>query len=218
MGKPMQLISVNVGQKAELQNGSRLETTGIYKIPTGEPIKVTAYGLENDFIFSTKHHGGPDQAVYIYGGLDYDWWSKELGRIIVPGTFGENLTISGLESAKFSIGDRLQIGDVVLEVSSPRIPCATLAARMGDPKFVKLYRQAERPGLYCRVIQIGIIQVGAAVRIIPILDESVPLLELFRGYYEKNKSEAVLQRQLRAPIAIRVRVDLEQELRQLIAK
>jgi len=77
MGKPMQLISVNVGQKAELQNGSRLETTGIYKIPTGEPIKVTASGLENDFIFSTKHHGGPDQAVYIYGGLDYDWWSKD---------------------------------------------------------------------------------------------------------------------------------------------
>lgn len=89
---------------------------------------------------------------------------------------------------------------------------------MGDPKFVKLYRQAERPGLYCRVIQIGIIQVGAAVRIIQILDESVPLLELFRCYYEKNKSEAVLQRQLRAPIAIRVRVDLEQELRQLITK
>jgi MOSC domain-containing protein YiiM len=54
---------------------------------------------------------------------------------------------------------------VVLEVTAPRIPCATLAARMGDPQFVKKYRRAERPGLYCRVIREGNLQTGNEVRL-----------------------------------------------------
>ncbi len=69
-------------------------------------------------------------------------WARNSG----PGTFGDNLTLSDLESAQFNIGDRFHIGSVMLEVTAPRIPCATLAARMGDPHFVKKYRRAERPG------------------------------------------------------------------------
>ena len=80
-----------------------------------------------------------------------------------PGTFGENLTIAGVETAQALIGDRLAIGDVLLEVTSPRIPCVTLAARMGDPGFVKRFRAAERPGFYCRVLQEGFVRAGDAV-------------------------------------------------------
>ena len=141
-----------------------------------------------------------------------------MGRELEPGTFGENLTISELESANFSIGDRLHFSKLILEVSAPRIPCGTLTARMDDPRFIKRYRQAERPGLYCRVIQTGTVQVGENVSLESFEGESVPVLEVFRGYYEKNKSEAMLRRQLDAPIAIRARVDLEAELQTLLAQ
>lgn len=60
------------------------------------------------------------------------WWSFEKGQTLLPGTFGENLTISELESASFCVGDRLKVGAVTLEITAPRIPCATLAARMCD--------------------------------------------------------------------------------------
>jgi MOSC domain-containing protein YiiM len=214
----MQLISVNIGQERTQQNGDRLETTGIYKLPTQLSAQVTSLGLKGDFICDTKNHGGPDQAVYLYGAADYAWWSQELGREIIPGTFGENLTVSELESALFNIGDRLKIGPVVLEVTAPRIPCSTLAARMGDPKFVKLYRRAGRPGLYCRVIQEGTVRVGAEVRVEQYTAESISIAEMFRDYYERDKSEATLRRHLSAPIAIRSRVSLEQELQVLLAK
>ena len=108
------------------------------------------------------------------------------------------------------------MGEVILEVSAPRIPCATLAARMGDPRFVKRYRQAERPGLYCRVIQPGSLRVGENVRIEKYVGESISVLEMFRTFYDKHKSEAELRRQLKAPIAIRARVDLEEELRRAL--
>jgi MOSC domain-containing protein YiiM len=214
----MKLISVNIGQERSLQSDKRLETTGIFKIPSNQSVQVTELGLVGDFICDVKNHGGPDQAVYVYGGADYAWWSAELGHEILPGTFGENLTISDLESAVFSVGDRLIIGPVTLEVTSPRIPCATLAARMSDPKFVKRFRQSERPGLYCRVIQTGSLQVGLDVSLQKYQGETVSVLEMFRDYYEKDKNELLLRRQLNAPVAIRARNDLEQDLQKLLQK
>ena len=209
----MRLTSINIGQERELENGARREKTGIYKIPTYGPVEVTRLGIKDDHICDSRHHGGPDQAIYLYGSADYDWWSGELGNELPAGIFGENLTISSLESADFCIGDRLIMGDVILEVSAPRIPCGTLAARMGDPQFVKRYRQAERPGLYCRVIQPGSLQVEMPVSVQKYQQETISILEMFRAYYDKNKNVEGIQRHLKAPIASRSRLALEHELR-----
>jgi MOSC domain-containing protein YiiM len=208
----MELVSLNLGQKRTLQRRNRIEQTGIFKIPIETAIRVRKQGLEGDVIVSKKHHGGPDQAVYVYGLADYEWWSQELAKEISPGTFGENLTISELESAQFNIGDYLQIDDVILQVSAPRIPCSTFAARMDDPLWVKKFRYAERPGLYCRVIQEGDIQKGDAVSVETYTGATISILEMFREYYNRDKSEESLRRHLNAPIAIRARKDLEEEM------
>lgn len=207
----MKLISVNLGQKATLEHPNRTETTGIFKQPVTGPVRIGRLGLEDDFIASEKHHGGPDQAVYIYGAVDYDWWSRELGRDLAPGTFGENLTVSELECARFSIGDRLTIGAVTLEVSAARIPCGTLARRMNDPQFVKRFRDAERPGLYCRVLREGIVQAGDEVTVDPVRGESVTLIEFYRAFYEPDLSKASLRQLLNAPIAERARKNWEEQ-------
>jgi MOSC domain-containing protein YiiM len=214
----MKLLSINIGKERTQQNGSKVETTGIYKLPTQEPVQIGALGIKNDFIASQKDHGGPDQAIYIYGAPDYAWWSKELGKEPGPGTFGENLTISNLESAQFKIGDRFHAGTVILEVTAPRIPCATLAARMGDPQFVKKYRRAERPGLYCRVIREGTAQTGDVVSLEPFTGETIMAIELFRDYYKPDKDEETLRRFLKAPIAIRARKDVERDLQKLLSR
>jgi len=214
----MKLLSVNIGQKRTQQKGNELETTGIYKLPVQEPVEIKSLGIQSDFICDQKNHGGPDQAIYIYGAPDYEWWSKELRRELAAGTFGDNLTVSELESAHFNIGDRLHIGSTILEVSAPRIPCSTLAARMGDPQFVKKYRQAERPGLYCRVIQEGFVQSGDEVKLEQYVGETLSILQMFRDYYDNNKSEETLRLHLRAPIAIRARRETEEDLQKLLSK
>lgn len=214
----MKLISVNLGEERTLQRKDRGERTGIFKFPIQEVVKVTELGLEGDVIVSKKHHGGPDQAVYVYGAGDYEWWAKELGREIAPGTFGENLTISELESAHFNIGDTLHIGEVTLQITAPRIPCGTFAARMDDSQWVKKFRHAERPGLYCRVIKEGLIKTGESVSAEKYTGETLSILEMFRDYYDKNKSEETLRRHLKAPIAIRARNALEKELQELLSQ
>ena len=211
----MKLVSLNIGKARTQQNGEKLETTGIYKMPVDGTVKIKSLGIVGDFIGSSKHHGGPDQAIYVYGAADYAWWSKELGNELASGTFGENLTISELQSADFNIGDRLHIGEVILEVTAPRIPCSTLATRMGDSQFVKKYRHAERPGLYCRVIAEGEIKAGVGVTAQPVGGEAVSVVEIFHDWYEKSKDEATLRRFLQSPLAIRARHDLERRLKRL---
>jgi MOSC domain-containing protein YiiM len=214
----MQLISINIGQKRIQQRKEYVETTGIYKMPVNEPVEIKSLGIEQDVICDTKNHGGPDQAVYVYGEADYAWWSKELGKELAPGTFGDNLTISELESAQFNIGDYLHIGELILQVTSPRIPCGTFATRMDDPQWAKKFREAERPGLYCRVLKEGIVTIGDSVTIEKYTGKTISLVKMYRDYYNKEKSEETLRQHLEAPIAVRDREYLQGKLEKLLAQ
>jgi MOSC domain-containing protein YiiM len=214
----MQLLSVNVGQAKLLTMAKGPRRTGIFKVPTSGPVEVTPEGLAGDVICDGKHHGGLDQALYVYGGPDYEWWSRALGYDLTPGTFGENLTIAGLESAGLNVGDTLYFAGVVAEVTAPRIPCSTLAVRMGDPAFAKQFQAAERPGVYCRVIRTGPVQAGELVTISPYRGETVSVLEYFRCYYDHQPSGPRLRRLLAAPIDARGRADLEKQLARLPAE
>lgn len=198
-------------------NGRRIDT-GIFKEPVESPVRVTKLGIDGDTIVSTKHHGGPDQAVYIYTAPDYAWWAQELGRDLPPGTFGENLTLSNLESAQMRIGDRLDMGKVILEVTAPRIPCMTLESRMGIRGFAKQFRDAERPGLYCRVIQEGTVRPGDTVCLTRYSGAPVTVLELFNDFYEPSRDEVEMRRLLAGPVAIRFREHKVKQLKALLAE
>jgi MOSC domain-containing protein YiiM len=214
----LRLLSVNVGGETPIGGARKSGKTGIFKRPVWGPVEVLSGGLAGDTVSDTENHGGPDQAVYVFGSPDYEWWSDELGWDLQPGTFGENLTVSDLESAAVCVGDRLEIGSAVLEVTAPRIPCLTLAVRMGDPAFLKRFRRAERPGVYCRVVREGEVRAGDPVDYAPYAGERVPVLEVFRTFFDGSPSEGVLRRQLSVPIAVRARRAYEEQLAQLLAE
>ncbi len=214
----MRLASVNLGRARELIPGDRTSATGIFKRPTIASVHVGRLGLDGDTVIDGSVHGGPDQAVYVYGSDDYDWWSFRFGRPLEPGIFGDNLTIDELGSTTIAVGDRLAIGDaVVLEVTAPRTPCNTLARRIGDPQFVKRFRDAERPGLYCRVIAEGDVRVGDAVTLTHCDGDRVTMQELFRAHYDKQQTAEALRRFLAVPLAERVRAQKLEQLEKLTA-
>jgi MOSC domain-containing protein YiiM len=210
--------SVNIGEPRTFANGG--ERTGIYKRAVSNPVRLGILGLEGDYVADQKHHGGPDQAVYVYLSEDYAWWSGKLGRELAPGTFGENLTISGLASGDLAIGDRVIVGtDVVLELTVPRIPCGTLARRMEDREFVKAFRAAERPGAYCRVVAEGEVRAGMPVAHQRYAGERIGLVEMYRSWFVRKRLNATeLRRALAAPIGARTRADWEELLAALEAE
>ena len=137
-----------------------------------------------------------------------------MDRDFQPGLFGENLTVRGLPS-NMVVGDRLLVGDVVLEATSARIPCKTLAARMQDRGFGMRFRKAERPGVYFRVLNTGKVQAGDAVTLVESDAGTVTVLDLFRFAYATSHDAEQLRRFLDAPIAERVRADVEAKLANL---
>ena len=86
---------------------------------------------------------------------------------------------------------------------------------MDDPLWVKKFRHAERPGLYCRVIKEGFVKTGEDVSIEKYTGDTISILQMYRDYYKRDKSRETLMQHLRAPIAIRARKDIEKDLQKL---
>jgi MOSC domain-containing protein YiiM len=217
----VKIVSVNIGQPSEIVLGKHQSRSGIDKKPVPERVQVGTLGLEGDHILSKKHHGGPDQAVYLYALEDYDAFAERLGEVPAPGSFGENLTVSGLESAGVRIGTRLTFSDqhgadLELEITAPRIPCATFAAHMGDAAFVKVFRTMRRPGLYARVIRAGTVGTGDVGSVQHGPETAPSVLDEFELYYDDAPSREALERSLAAPIAIRTRQGNEKRLAKLV--
>jgi MOSC domain-containing protein YiiM len=170
----VKLLSVNVGRPRP-NPWKGLSATGIDKRPVDGPVAVIApgpkgtgmVGLVGDRVYDVKHHGGSDQAVYAYAREDLDRWEAELGRPLANGIFGENLTTACLDVNGALIGERWRIGpDVVLEVSCPRIPCATFQGWLERDGWIKRFTQAALPGAFLRVIEPGEIRAGDPVEIV----------------------------------------------------
>ncbi|GBF03960.1 MOSC domain-containing protein [Deinococcus aerius] len=208
----MRLLSVNVGQPSAMQIGNNAVVTGICKRPVPGRVRVTEEGLDGDRVMNRKHHGGPDQAVYLYTREDYDHWEGALGRSLEPGTFGENLLIGGLESADVPIGERFRVGGVLLEVTACRIPCATLGARMGDLGFVKRFAAARRPGLYTRVLEGGEVGPGDPVTREPAPAGAPTVGEVFDLWFSDPPPRGTLEGYLTYPLGIRLRRAVEELL------
>ena len=207
----MHIHSVNVGRPRLLEGSSFQGTTGIFKEPVSGRIALDTLGLAEDSVLNEEHHGGPDQAVYLYRQEDYDWWSGTLNRRVGPGTFGDNLTVTGLAGPDIAIGTRLVLPHALLEVSAPRIPCNTLAERMGDARFAKAFIQAERPGIYCRVLSAGTVGTGDAFTLDTSSASDVTIVEIFRTAHRKLSRDELV-RFLAAPIDIRTRQAFEKKL------
>lgn len=139
--------------------------TAIDKRPAGLGVAVELgpLGLAGDSVCDTKHHGGEEQAVYAYADEDAAWWQAELGREILPGLFGENLRTRQIDVTNAVIGERWRIGGadgVLLEVTSPRIPCVTFAHRMGETRWVRRFTEHGAPGAYLAVVSPGRLAAG----------------------------------------------------------
>lgn len=201
----IRLDSINCGPLATLPgHGGR---TGIMKTPVTGPVELGALGLAGDAIGDLRHHGGHDQAVYLYSTADYAWWSEQLGRPCPPGLFGENLTIDAWWDTP-RIGDRLEFGAVQLELTAPRIPCSTLAARLGDPTFVKRFTHAARPGAYARVLRSGTLTAGTTATVQPADAAFASVVDVFHLWPDQSPPADRLAAALAAPLASRARVKL----------
>ncbi len=202
------LLTVNLGRATPSAYTSAEGGTGIDKRPVDGPVAVSApgpkgvggSGLAGDAVVDLRHHGGDDQAVYAYAREDLDDWQRALGRELANGFFGENLTTSGLDVSGARIGERWRVGpELLLEVTSPRIPCRTFQGRLGERGWIKRFTEAAVPGGYLRVLEAGEIRAGDTVEVVHRPDHDVTLVLMFRALTTRRE---LLPRLLEAGAAL----------------
>jgi MOSC domain-containing protein YiiM len=176
------VLSVNVGGVREFDYNGRPAKSAIWKAPVLGRVAARAVNLAGDDQADRQAHGGPDKVIYAYAIEDTRWWEQEIGRALAYGEFGENLTIEGIDANAALVGDRWQIGSLVLEVSEPRIPCWRLGVRMNDKTFPRRFTEALRPGAYLRLIVEGDVGAGDEIRVVERPDHDLTIRDVFRIY------------------------------------
>jgi MOSC domain-containing protein YiiM len=157
------VVSVQVGQIAPL--GHEGVPSGFIKRPVKGAV-VEKLGLVGDQQADLRVHGGADKAVYCYPIEHYGRWREMLkGKddLLVPGGFGENLTTQRLDEGRVCVGDIFQIGTARVQVTQPRQPCFKLALRFEDSQMIKAMARYGLSGWYMRVLEPGLIEVGASI-------------------------------------------------------
>jgi MOSC domain-containing protein YiiM len=174
----MHVASVNVSAGTIIEWQGRRVLTGIFKQPVADRVRVRKNGLDGDRQGDLTVHGGELKAVYSYSVANCEWWNRELGQVLPPGMFGENLTIDGLEEKAVSVGDRFNVGTTILEAVQPRLPCYKLGLRFGDQMMVKRFMRSGRFGTYFRVVTEGDVGAGDEVRLVHHDPASAPIVSL----------------------------------------
>ncbi|HWH14634.1 MAG TPA: MOSC domain-containing protein [Miltoncostaeaceae bacterium] len=209
-----QVLSVNVGGVRTIPNGTRTTRTGIFKEPADGRVPLGREGFTGDRQADRRVHGGPEMAAYLYSADDYRWWEDELGRPLPPGTFGENLTVTGLRDGEVHIGDRFRLGTALVEVTAPREPCFKLGLRMEDPRFVVRFRKAGRTGFYVRVLEEGDVGAGDPIERVERDAQGFTVLDAHRTMTGDRGDAAALRR---AAGVVRLKSDWREHFARLAA-
>ena len=125
-------------------------------------------GVEGDFNrFRDGRGGNTDRAVCIFS-LELIQRLKDEGHPIEIGSTGENLTIRGVEWESLSEGTRLEIGDVVLELSEPCAPCSKIGESFIGRRFDRVDHDQEYgwSRWLARVLREGRVTIGDSVNIV----------------------------------------------------
>lgn len=188
----MKLVSINVSLAKEVQYNDKKVSTGIFKQPVDDDsVFVSQFKLDGDQQVDLVNHGGEHKAVYGFSANHYTFWRQQLAKPSLQyGQFGENLTITDLDEKVLCIGDQIQIGSCLLEVTQPRVPCFKLGIALDQASMPKQFIEHGATGIYFRVISTGYIQHGDEVELIYRHPEQLSVHSLFNAYFDKSYSNA----------------------------
>ncbi len=193
----MKVLSVNVGKPRKVIYKGKAVLTGIFKAPVTGAILLKRLNLEGDGQADLSVHGGVNKAVYFYPMAHYDYWREMLPKVeLTPGIFGENFTVEGMLEDEVRIGNQYRIGEAIIRITQPRIPCYKLNIRFNRPDMVRKFLKSNRSGFYAAVVQEGLVKPGDAISLIKPAPHNITVSDFMRWYTTDKTNVKGMQKAL----------------------
>ncbi|GGI89803.1 MOSC domain-containing protein [Shewanella gelidii] len=155
--------------------------------------------VQGDWQADRRHHGGEDRVLHHFPREHYNQYHEwgMLSSMKDSPSMGENISTVGLLENQVNIGDVLQIGEVVVQVTQPRAPCFKLNLQFGHEGFALKMQQSARCGWFYRVFETGTIR--RSDRILRRQRTSdISIAEAMAIYFSESFDAAQYQRLLKA--------------------
>lgn len=186
----MKIVSTNIAKPQFVTINGEQQRTGIFKKPTNEPIYLDTEEVKGDEISNRKVHGGIYKACYLFSADHYPHWQYLYPKLDWHyGMLGENLTVKGLDETQICVGDIYKVGNAVIQVTQPREPCTTFAAKMGSQEILTQFVSHSRPGTYVRVLESGNVTVGDTLELIETSKQPVSITDFFNVLFRREKNQ-----------------------------
>jgi len=193
------VLTVSVGQVADLPYRDRTVRSAIAKAPVEGLIAATELGLWGDEQGDRARHGGRDKAICVFPAEHLAHYEGLLGRRLEHPAFGENLTTWGLTERDVCVGDLLRVGTALVQVSVPRNPCFRLAARHGARELPLWVERSGRTGFYLRVLRAGHLCAGCRVELAHRPHAGATVAEANRVMHRDKRDWPAVERLLAVP-------------------
>lgn len=209
----MKVVSTNIAEPKTIIWKNKEVQTGLYK-KSVEEIHLGKLGVKGDTVIEKKVHGGVDKACYLYSLDHYSYWKKRYPNLDWSmGMFGENLTVEGLQETELYIGDTFKVGEAIIQISEPRMPCYKFGLRFGTQELLKQFNQTTFSGAYVRVLQEGIVKSNDQIVLIEKQDET-KLSEVFSIFLvEKNNKNLINKVLQEKHLADKFKEDIRRKLK-----
>ncbi|MFY0624719.1 MAG: MOSC domain-containing protein [Reichenbachiella sp.] len=193
----MKVVSTNISKPKRVFWRVLPVKTGIFKEPISGPIELGEHDVKGDAVVDRKHHGGLNQACYLYSADHYAFWKELYPDKELPfGMFGENLTVDGLDESNLHIGDIFQLGECKIQITQPREPCFKLGIRFNDQGVLKKMISSGYCGTYVRILGTGKVVVGDQLELLESQRDGLTITEVFNMIYAKSITQELRQKLL----------------------
>jgi len=174
--------------------GPRKSPSSIKKQPF-DTLHIEFDGAIEDEQGNKKLHGGPEMAMHQYSQKSYDVLKHafpQCAKQLIIGSIGENISAPDMNDDNVFIGDVYRMGEVLLQVNSPRGPCVKINQRY-EAKGIDLFiAQNTITGWYFRVLEKGCMSVGDSIELVARNSRPVSVSEVM--YLAKIKDKEDLRK------------------------
>tara|TARA_R110000868_G_scaffold411577_1_gene705507 strand:- start:6846 stop:7487 length:642 start_codon:yes stop_codon:yes gene_type:complete len=190
----MKIISTNIAKPTTFIWNNKEEITGIYKIPTNQPIYLGQEDVKGDEVSNRINHGGFYKACYIFSSEQYPYWKKLYPHLDWNwGMFGENLTVSGFDETKVLLGDIYKVGEALVRIAQYREPCYKFGHKFGTQAVLKQFIAHGHGGTYLSILEEGHVDINDEFILVERPENCITVAQLFHLIFDKEKDQDLLK-------------------------